>query len=170
VLLALPNIRNHVGNRGLDRNVQRYDTRAHEIIAKRYHTILSTFNHSHHSSPPSPHAQFTTNSLTPPENAAYLAYGDYPSTLIKIITFDSDTHCIAGLVIPVTNNKADGRRMLCKGHSSAFSPRKHIEALEDLLTEIKAVVRNNAKWEFGDDIEVADNGILGNVGTSGVAQ
>jgi len=73
-------------------------------------------------------------------------------------------------VIPVTNNKADGRRMLCKGHSSAFSPRKHIEALEDLLTEIKAVVRNNAKWEFGDDIEVPDNGVLGNVGTSGVAQ
>ena len=32
------------------------------------------------------------------------------------------------------------------------------------------MVRNNAKWEFGDDIEVPDNGVLGNVGTSGVAQ
>jgi len=98
------------------------------------------------------------------ENATYLASGEYPSTQIRVISFDSDLHCIAALIIPASNNKADGRRILCKGHSYVNSPRKHVEALEDLLLEVKAVVRNNVRWEFGEEVEEGSNGMLGGVG------
>jgi len=36
--------------------------------------------------------------------------------------------------------------------------------LEDLLLEVKAVVRNNVRWEFGEEVEEGSNGMLGGVG------
>jgi hypothetical protein len=47
-----------------------------------------------------------------------------------------------------------------------------VEALEDLLHEVKAVVRNNARWEFGEEIEDVEggNGALGGTGAGLHAQ